>query len=523
MDRGSDKPRIIVLGAGLAGLSVAHALLKKGRCRVTVLEREGHVGGMAASFQVGGLTTDLGPHRIYSTIPEMRRWFRDFIGDDLLRVRRASRMYAFGRYLQYPPRPLELSRAAGMREMARYAGGFARARFLGGPVPRGGSAESFGSTMAHSFGLPLCERLFFPYIRKVWKISPYEVSADVARARATMGGAGTMARRMLGRLRGKAEPEGSETTLQYFHYVRGGIGTLSRKLADEVRAMGGEILPGANVVRLEMGEGGRPAGIPALRAKGRSEIPSAKDSQPGSMPAGRSNGGRVTSVVFRAKGDTEQKREADFVFSTIPVPDLVGVLGEGGRVPDQMLEAARGLDFLNTILVYAIVRKERIGEDHWLYFPEAEPPISRAYEPRNFDPSLAPRDCTMLCMEGTALDGTAEWALTDAELARRFCDGIASTGLLRREEIEQTFVRRLEKAYPLYRLDYADRLGRIWEALRGIGNLIPLGRQGLFLHNNMDHSIHMGQRAAEIWSEGEGAVARWHAAMPGFRNLRIVD
>ena len=35
------------------------------------------------------------------------------------------------------------------------------------------------------------------------------------------------------------------------------------------------------------------------------------------------------------------------------------------------------------------------------------------------------------------------------------------------------------------------------ELLRGIENLVPIGRQGLYRYNNMDHSIKMGLLTAE--------------------------
>ena len=40
-----DKPHVVVLGAGLAGLSVALAALKARPCHVTILEKEAKPGG----------------------------------------------------------------------------------------------------------------------------------------------------------------------------------------------------------------------------------------------------------------------------------------------------------------------------------------------------------------------------------------------------------------------------------------------------------------------------------------------
>ena len=51
----------VVLGAGPAGLAVAYGLGRAGRS-VDVVERAPVVGGLASSFEVGGVRVDHGSH-----------------------------------------------------------------------------------------------------------------------------------------------------------------------------------------------------------------------------------------------------------------------------------------------------------------------------------------------------------------------------------------------------------------------------------------------------------------------------
>ena len=175
------------------------------------------------------MKSDLGPHRIHSCIPEMQEWFRDVVGHKMYEVRRVSRMYVGGRYVRYPPSAAQMTRALGPATLARFGLGYlcARARALAGRL----GADSFGAVMEGAFGRPLCGRLVFPYIRKVWRTGPYELSADVARTRATTGGLGRMIVRMATPCTNIARTD----SLRRFHYLHGGIETLVHHLADEIR------------------------------------------------------------------------------------------------------------------------------------------------------------------------------------------------------------------------------------------------------------------------------------------------
>lgn len=51
------QPRIVVIGAGLAGLAATKILLKNGFTDVTVLEASDHIGGRVQSVQLGEKTS----------------------------------------------------------------------------------------------------------------------------------------------------------------------------------------------------------------------------------------------------------------------------------------------------------------------------------------------------------------------------------------------------------------------------------------------------------------------------------
>ncbi len=70
---GSEKPDVLVLGGGFAGLSCAAALAGKGK-KVLVLDKKPHLGGRAYSFSENGLDIDNGQHLFMGCYWETRKF-----------------------------------------------------------------------------------------------------------------------------------------------------------------------------------------------------------------------------------------------------------------------------------------------------------------------------------------------------------------------------------------------------------------------------------------------------------------
>ena len=57
--------RVVILGAGPAGVGAAYRLRQDARAEVTVLEQHDVPGGNAGSFEFGGMRVDFGSHRLH--------------------------------------------------------------------------------------------------------------------------------------------------------------------------------------------------------------------------------------------------------------------------------------------------------------------------------------------------------------------------------------------------------------------------------------------------------------------------
>lgn len=468
---------VAILGAGVCGLAAAWELLRSGEAeRVTILEMEDRPGGMARCvYDPSGLQADFGPHRIHTEIPEIETLLSDLFEDELIWVDRKSAMFVEGRFVDYPFSmktvmglygPLEL----GVMGMSAVWGK------LGGALS--GPSKTFEEHMQRAFGRRLYRRVLRPYSEKVWKIAPSEISPKAAEVRVSAGSMGKMAQRLL---TGK-EPKGQETALKRFRYIRGGVEGLVKRLCDKVNGVGGEIVCRQPVEELVPTEGG-------------------------SWKV-RHSGGEI---------------ECDAIISTLPLPTLRDAF-KSPQFNPPTIEHLNQLEYLAIWLVYLVVNRPHASENHWLYFPDEDLCFNRGYESKRFwAADNSPSAQTLLTLELTARPGTPLFSAGDDELTEMTVRDIERTGLVRRDEVVKSFVVRLPFGYPLYDCPADGHLKAVFDHLRQWPTLVTTGRQGLFSHNNMDHSMHMGLEAARALARGPEGVQRWYDSTEKMRYFRIVD
>src|SRR5438874_9637270 len=91
-------PRVVVIGAGITGLTVAHRLLAVSPgTDITVLEQAGRIGGVVWTERADGFTVEAGPNGFRDNVPAVLQLTRDLgLSDQLVP---ASDVAARNRYL----------------------------------------------------------------------------------------------------------------------------------------------------------------------------------------------------------------------------------------------------------------------------------------------------------------------------------------------------------------------------------------------------------------------------------------
>lgn len=467
----------VIVGGGPAGLACGIALLRNdpSRC-VSIVEKERHPGGIAGGFRREGLFFDYGSHRIHpSASGRVLALLEGLPGLVLRRRRRNGRILIRGRLLKFPPSPAD----ALLRLPPGLSAGIAADQIRGllgqGHGGRSGIA-TFADALESGMGATMAREFYIPYARKLWGLPADGISAGLASRRVPSARPGGLLAKALGGLPliSRLDPA------RYFRYPEGGFGSLAGALAREFESLGGELLTGSRAVSVSPAPG---AGATVSTAEGRS------------LPA-------------------------RFVVWAAPLDTLAGALSPS--IPDSVRESAGGLGYRAMTLLYVTIEDGPYTGYDAHYFPDGPFAFSRMSEPRNY-PAPAGPGRTGLCLELPCATGDDSWRAGPDELLAEVQRGLASTPLPVPAVAGDSWVERITHAYPVYRAGYEKDLEVFSDWISSLGCIIPVGRQGLFAHDNLHHAMETGLSAADRLSGPGFDREGWLRDLARFRSHCVSD
>jgi len=444
--------KVVVIGAGPAGLSCAYELVKAG-AEVEVYEASPYLGGMARSFDLWGQRVDMGPHRFFSREKHINDFFTTLVKDDYTLVNRVTRIYYRNRFFHYPIRLFNVLRNLPPQTIFMILWEYLRVKMF--PIK---NPTTFEEWVSNRFGRKLFEIFFKHYSEKLWGIPCSKIDADWAAQRIKSL---SLWEALVSAIFGN-KGDKHKTLLDQFAYPNNGTGTLYERAAEFVEARGGKVKLQSPVKKVMQDAGCMITGIELM------------------------DGSIVT---------------ADYIVSTMPVTLLLKGLQD---VPADVTAAAEKLYFRNTILVYLEVGSTELFSDNWIYVHSPEVKHGRITNFRNWSKEIIKgKQTTILCMEFWAFDDDAIWKDKDENIAELAKKEIHLLKLVPEQtKILNTFVLRVPRCYPVYETGYQVNLKKVENYLDTVRNLIPIGRYGAFKYNNQDHSILMGILAADKIIQG---------------------
>jgi protoporphyrinogen oxidase len=444
--------KIVVIGAGPAGLTAAYELCKKG-FDVEVFEASNYVGGMARSFDLWGQRVDCGPHRFFSSDKIVNDLFKEVIKDEYTLVNRLTRIYYKNKFFYYPLKISNVLKNLSPLEVLQILSSYAKQAL--NPIK---NPKTFEEWVTNKFGFQLFTIFFKHYSEKLWGIPCSKIDADWAAQRIKKLNVYEVVK---GALFGDKENK-HKTLLEQFAYPKEGTGTLYVKMAEFITANGGKIHLNTPVGKICLNENNEAIGI------------------------GLKDGTIINS---------------EKVISTMPMTSMVKGLE---NVPEKVIEATNRLYFRNTTLVYLEVNSTDLFPDNWVYVHSPEVQHGRITNFRNWCTSIIKgKNTSILCLEFWSFDTDKIWNETDEYLQNLAKEEVKKIKLVPQEaEITNAYVLKVPKCYPVYETGYQEHLDVVTKFLDAIKNLKLIGRYGSFKYNNQDHSILMGILAAREIATG---------------------
>lgn len=458
--------RVVILGAGPAGLGAARRLRREKKAEVVVLERGDRVGGNAGSFEWEGQHLDFGSHRLHpASKPEILADVKGLLGDDLLDRPRHGRIGLLGRWLHFPLKPADLVLHAPPSFLAGSAFDSAAKVLRGRSGPS--ADDTFASVLEASLGRTICRHFYFPYARKLWGLEPSALSAIQARKRVAAASVGKLIAKIAGQIPGLKKPGAGR-----FFYPRRGFGQICEAYAQDAQAAGADLRLGHTV---------------------------------SALVAPRSPGAPWRVRARHSGGETEI--EADHVWSTIPVTVVARLLDPAP--PANVLAAAAATAYRAMVLIYVRIDVPQFTPFDAHYFPGADVRITRLSEPKNYGLAKTPERSTVLCAELPCAVGDEVWTASDADLARLLAKDLATAGVPLPVAPGAVHVARLPQAYPVYTTGYEAAFDALDAHVGARERFLSYGRQGLFAHDNTHHALSMAYAASDCLRDGVFDQARW--------------
>jgi protoporphyrinogen oxidase len=448
--------RVVVIGAGPAGLTAAYDLTKRGRA-VTVLDV---VGGISRTVEREGWRFDIGGHRFFTKVPVVEQLWHEILPDEDFMMRpRMSRIYYDNKLFDYPLRAANALKNLGLIEAVKCVLSYLWVRIH--PPKDQSTLEGW---VAARFGWRLYRTFFKTYNEKVWGVPASEIAADWAAQRIKNL---SLFSAVLNAVLPKRNQKDITSLIEEFQYPKYGPGMMWETARDKVLGQGGEILMRSPVRKI------------------------------------RHAGGRATAVEYADGTGAAHELPAAHVISSMPLPELV--LAMDPPAPADVQAAARRLSHRDFLTVALVVPESKSFPDNWIYIHQPDVKVGRIQNFGSWSPYLVKDGRTCLGMEYFVFEGDELWTMADDALVKLAEDELIRLKLVDPGQVEAGYVVRMPKAYPVYDEGYRDAVDvlRRWIA-DNAPNVWPVGRNGMHKYNNQDHSMLTALQTVENICDGAG-------------------
>jgi protoporphyrinogen oxidase len=445
-NHGPRNSRLSILGGGPAGLAAGYYAARKG-LDFRIYEAGDRAGGMCRTLSFGDFHFDLGAHRFHDQDALLTKDLKEMLKDRLAMIEVGSQIYSKGRLIDFPLSPFNLIRNIGPVEALKAGTHLIVSRL----TSRRKDLTDFERFAVYKYGRPIAERFLLNYSEKLWGLPCSRLSLDVSGKRLKGLSLTTFIMEAFssGRIKTK-HLDGA------FYYPRTGFGDIIDGLTGVIGD--GRCLTGRRVTAVAHRDGR----IRAVELNGRETV------------------------------------EPDRVISPLPLPLFLGMLAP--PCPAEISALSRGLSYRGMILVMLLLNRDSVTRCGTVYFPDPDFPFNRISEPRNRSPWMSPPGKTSLMAEIPCGGNGSSCGSGSGEWVPRVVEKLVQIGWIRKSEIIEAHVERLDYAYPILEIGHKEKVDRILKYLSAFRNLRLIGRNSLFKYTHFHNMMRQGRMLMEEWA-----------------------
>ena len=482
------KKKVVIIGAGPAGLTAGYYLLKNSKdYEVTILESSNQVGGISKTINYDGNRMDLGGHRFFTKDDKVNEIWQELMKiqgtgsyddikldtkkefsldgptpekeDNVFLVRnRVSRIYYKKKFFDYPVN-LSFNTIKNLGFIQTMESGVS---YLKSTVVKK-DETNLENFYINRFGKKLYNIFFKGYTEKLWGRSPEIIDSSWGSQRVKGISIKEVLKDYFCKVF-KINNKNKQTSLiESFNYPKYGPGQMYEEMEKQIIKNGGTILKEHEVIKIN------------------------------------NKNNKIESVIC-LNNNKKKEIKGDIFISSMPIKDLINGMNSVSKKVNYIATNLPYRDFITVGLILnnlKIKNKTKIKTlnnnipDCWIYVQSTDVKLGRIQVFNNWSPYLVKDigNTITLGLEYFCNENDEFWNKTNDELLEIATNELIKMGIIEsKDNVLNYHVEKVKKAYPAYFDTYKD-FNIVRKYLDKYTNLYCIGRNGQHRYNNMDHSM----------------------------------
>lgn len=436
--------KVLVIGAGFAGLAAASELSKRGT-EVILVEKSATAGGLSQTISLDGVKFELGPHIYFNKDEEVVQFWKELVGEKMKSYLRNNRIFYQGKYIHSPLNLWNALVKLGILKVINLVSSFVFAKLKKHQIH---SAEDW---VKANFGKALFDSFFKVYNEKIWGIDCSQISPNWA---------GQRIKSSLITMVIKSLKKDKDFIIKTFDFPDGGSESIYQAQIEQLQQAGNV------VIKFNC-------------------FPTKIKSTEQGFEANLSSG--------------EENLEFSDVVSTIHLDDLCAILESSQIDHEKLKEAIPKLLYRNLVLVNLVFPKDSVKnfKEHWIDVHDSSVLALRVTNFGNYEFGLSGGDKSGIGLEYNCFESEAIWKMSDKEILSLALADLVKMKLINEDLQPSNFsILKIPKSYPVYFRGYEQYTETIFKELKKVKGLHLAGRNSMYKWNNMHHSVKTGLLAA---------------------------